>query len=160
HFDAPGGCHSPSSPLSVAGAPRRHRPYPSRPPRPGRALFRAIRYNSHPPPVATPQGASGLRRSTLRPRRRAPTRDPSPMGPRGLATPPIPPLLSRANRKARETNVILTLTPNPSLDLLFEAESLRWNDANRLEAPRRRPGGQGINVVRAARALGGDARAV
>ena len=56
--------------------------------------------------------------------------------------------------------MILTLTPNPSLDLLFEAETLRWNDANRLETPRRRPGGQGINVARAARALGGDARAV
>jgi len=56
--------------------------------------------------------------------------------------------------------VILTLTPNPSLDLLFEAETLRWNDANRIEAPRRRPGGQGINVVRATRALGGAARAV
>src|SRR5690606_40896404 len=33
-----------------------------------------------------------------------------------------------------EETVILTLTPNPSLDLLFEAETLRWNDANRVEA--------------------------
>lgn len=56
--------------------------------------------------------------------------------------------------------MILTLTPNPSLDLLFETETIRWNDANRVEAPRRRPGGQGINVVRAARALGGEARAI
>ncbi|HEX7120071.1 MAG TPA: hexose kinase [Longimicrobiales bacterium] len=56
--------------------------------------------------------------------------------------------------------MILTLTPNPSLDLLFQAETLEWNDANRVDAPRRRPGGQGINVARAARALGGAARAV
>lgn len=56
--------------------------------------------------------------------------------------------------------MILTLTPNPSLDLLFEAHLLAWDDANRVEPPRRRPGGQGINVVRAARALGGRALAV
>ena len=56
--------------------------------------------------------------------------------------------------------MLLTLTPNPSLDLLFEAERLVWDDANRLDAPRRRAGGQGINVVRAARALGVEARAV
>lgn len=56
--------------------------------------------------------------------------------------------------------MILTLTPNPSLDLLFEATRLVWDDANRVDAPRRRPGGQGINLVRAARALGGDATAL
>jgi fructose-1-phosphate kinase PfkB-like protein len=56
--------------------------------------------------------------------------------------------------------MILTLTPNPSLDLLFSAERLVWEDANRLPAPRRRPGGQGINLARAARELGGQAVAV
>lgn len=56
--------------------------------------------------------------------------------------------------------MILTITPNPSLDLLYEAGRLVWDDANRIDAPRRRVGGQGINVVRAARALGGEARAV
>jgi 1-phosphofructokinase family hexose kinase len=56
--------------------------------------------------------------------------------------------------------MILTLTPNPSLDLLFSAERLVWEDANRVAAPRRRPGGQGINLVRAARELGGAAAAV
>ena len=55
--------------------------------------------------------------------------------------------------------MILTLTPNPSLDLLFQADRLVWDDANRLDLPRRRPGGQGVNVVRAARSLGGRARA-
>lgn len=55
---------------------------------------------------------------------------------------------------------IATLTPNPSIDLLFETDRLVWEDANRVDAPRRRAGGQGINVVRAARALGGDAVAI
>jgi 1-phosphofructokinase family hexose kinase len=49
--------------------------------------------------------------------------------------------------------MIVTLTPNPSLDLLFSAERLLWDDANRLPPPRRRAGGQGINLVRAVRAL-------
>jgi 1-phosphofructokinase family hexose kinase len=53
--------------------------------------------------------------------------------------------------------MILTLTPNPSLDLLFTAERLVWDDANRIPMPRRRPGGQGINLVRAARSLIPDA---
>lgn len=56
--------------------------------------------------------------------------------------------------------MILTLTPNPSIDLLFEVGRLVWDDANRLAPPRRRPGGQGINVARAVRALGGEAAAV
>lgn len=56
--------------------------------------------------------------------------------------------------------MILTITPNPSIDLLFAAERLVWDDANRLAQPRRRAGGQGINLARAVRALGGDAVAV
>lgn len=56
--------------------------------------------------------------------------------------------------------MILTVTPNPSIDLLYEAEKLVWDDANRVEMPRRRAGGQGINVTRAARALGGASVAV
>jgi 1-phosphofructokinase family hexose kinase len=56
--------------------------------------------------------------------------------------------------------VIATLTPNPSIDLLFETDRLVWEDANRVDPPRRRAGGQGINVVRAARALGGEAVAI
>ena len=55
---------------------------------------------------------------------------------------------------------IVTLTPNPSIDLLFETTRLVWDDANRVESPRRRAGGQGVNVVRAARELGGEALAV
>lgn len=56
--------------------------------------------------------------------------------------------------------MILTVTPNPSIDLLFTADRLVWDDANRVESPRRRPGGQGINLARAARALGGESRAL
>ena len=56
--------------------------------------------------------------------------------------------------------MILTVTPNPSVDLLFTAERLVWDDANRVDSPRRRAGGQGINLARAVRALGGDARAL
>lgn len=56
--------------------------------------------------------------------------------------------------------MILTVTANPSLDLLFRTGRLVMDDANRVDPPRRRPGGQGINLVRAARALGGEARAV
>lgn len=56
--------------------------------------------------------------------------------------------------------MILTVTPNPSLDLLFTADRLVWDDANRVPMPRRRPGGQGINLVRAARALDPEAPAV
>ena len=55
---------------------------------------------------------------------------------------------------------IITVTPNPSLDLLFEAEQLTWDDANRLAPPRRRPGGQGINVARALHEFGVPATAV
>jgi 6-phosphofructokinase 2 len=55
---------------------------------------------------------------------------------------------------------VLTITPNPSLDLLHETERIVWDDANRVAPPRRRPGGQGINVARAVVALGGTARAI
>lgn len=56
--------------------------------------------------------------------------------------------------------MILTITPNPSIDLLHETEKLVWDDANRVHAPRRRAGGQGINLTRAARVLGGDSTAL
>lgn len=56
--------------------------------------------------------------------------------------------------------MILTVTPNPSIDLLYEAQTLVWDDANRVEMPRRRAGGQGINLSRAARILGGESVAL
>ncbi|NIQ56828.1 MAG: 1-phosphofructokinase, partial [Gemmatimonadetes bacterium] len=54
----------------------------------------------------------------------------------------------------------VTVTPNPSLDLLFEVDELVWNDANRVAPARARPGGQGVNAVRAIRELGGRGLAV
>lgn len=56
--------------------------------------------------------------------------------------------------------MIVTVTPNPSIDLLYEAETLVWDDANRVEMPRRRAGGQGINLTRAARLFGAESIAV
>jgi 1-phosphofructokinase family hexose kinase len=56
--------------------------------------------------------------------------------------------------------MILTITPNPSIDLLYETDALVWDDANRVEAPRRRPGGQGINLTRAVRVLGAESVAL
>jgi 6-phosphofructokinase 2 len=56
--------------------------------------------------------------------------------------------------------MILTITPNPSIDYLFETETLCWDDANRVEMPRVRAGGQGINLTRAARVLGGESVAI
>lgn len=56
-----------------------------------------------------------------------------------------------------ERPLVISLTPNPSVDLLFDAERLVWDDANRLPQPRRRAGGQGLNVARAARTLGARA---
>src|SRR5947207_2890243 len=56
--------------------------------------------------------------------------------------------------------MILTVTPNPSIDLLYEADTLVWDDANRVAMPRRRAGGQGINLTRAACVLGADSVAL
>lgn len=55
---------------------------------------------------------------------------------------------------------IITVTPNPSIDLLFDAATLVWDDANRVAMPRRRAGGQGVNVTRAVCTLDGDSTAV
>lgn len=55
---------------------------------------------------------------------------------------------------------VLTITPNPSLDLLHDTELIAWDDANRVDPPRRRAGGQGINVSRAVVALGGTTHVV
>jgi 1-phosphofructokinase family hexose kinase len=57
-------------------------------------------------------------------------------------------------------SLVLTVTPNPSLDLLFATDRLVWDDANRMPDPRRRVGGQGINVTRATMALGGHSEAI
>jgi 1-phosphofructokinase family hexose kinase len=65
-----------------------------------------------------------------------------------------------AEQEAPARTLVVTVTPNPSLDLLFTTERLAWDDANRMPDPRRRAGGQGINVTRAALALGAHSEAI
>ncbi|WP_093115203.1 1-phosphofructokinase family hexose kinase [Salinihabitans flavidus] len=55
---------------------------------------------------------------------------------------------------------ILTLTLNPALDLASETPDVRPGPKLRCTAPRRDPGGGGINVARAIHRLGGTARAL
>jgi 1-phosphofructokinase family hexose kinase len=73
---------------------------------------------------------------------------------------PSPGGCAEAQNHNRAGPLVLTITPNPSIDLLFEAEQLVWEDANRMAMPRRRVGGQGINMVRALGALGGNGAAI
>jgi 6-phosphofructokinase 2 len=55
---------------------------------------------------------------------------------------------------------IVTLTMNPALDIATVTERVVPTHKLRCEAPRYDPGGGGINVARAAHALGGDALAI
>ncbi len=55
---------------------------------------------------------------------------------------------------------IVTFTPNPALDLSTGVGRLEDGVKLRCEAPRRDPGGGGINAARVIRELGGDAIAV
>jgi 6-phosphofructokinase 2 len=55
---------------------------------------------------------------------------------------------------------LLTITLNPSLDLSAATERVTAGPKLRLDAPVAEPGGGGINVARAALAMGGQARAV
>ncbi len=56
--------------------------------------------------------------------------------------------------------MIVTVTPNPSLDRTLELESLQLGEVNRASGSRLDPGGKGVNVARALRANGHDVRAV
>ncbi len=55
---------------------------------------------------------------------------------------------------------ITTLTMNPAVDVSTRVDRVTAEDKLRCDAPRRDPGGGGINVARVVRRLGGDARAV
>ena len=55
---------------------------------------------------------------------------------------------------------IATLTANPALDLNVVVPRVMADHKLRCSAPIREPGGGGINVARAIRNLGGDARAM
>lgn len=56
--------------------------------------------------------------------------------------------------------MIVTLTPNPSLDLTLEVDRLVLGDVNRAEKVAVDPGGKGINVSRALHGWGVDTRAI
>lgn len=56
--------------------------------------------------------------------------------------------------------VIVTCTPNPSLDRTVEIETLLRGEVQRATAVRVQPGGKGINVARALHGNGHDVRAV
>jgi 1-phosphofructokinase family hexose kinase len=108
----------------------------------------------------TAGGSSSRSEATLR----MPPAGPGPPPPGGPAPAvpgaPLPNGRAQSQNHNRAGPLVLTITPNPSIDLLFEAEQLVWEDANRMAMPRRRAGGQGINVLRALAALGGDGVAI
>ena len=52
--------------------------------------------------------------------------------------------------------MIYTVTLNPSLDTTIEVEELLYDDMNRIEEIRKRPGGKGIDVSRVVKVLGGQ----
>ena len=55
---------------------------------------------------------------------------------------------------------IVTLTPNPAIDLSTSVDRIAPTLKLRCRAPRRDPGGGGINVARVVKRLGGDVEAI
>ncbi|GGM36301.1 1-phosphofructokinase family hexose kinase [Microbacterium saperdae] len=56
--------------------------------------------------------------------------------------------------------MILTVTPNPALDLTWHVDQLRIGDTHRADAGAVRAGGKGLNVARVAHAEGAVVRAI
>src|SRR3979490_2692507 len=56
--------------------------------------------------------------------------------------------------------MILTVTPNPALDVTYRVSSLEPGESHRGEAPLTRAGGKGINVARVIAHTGGHALAL
>lgn len=50
--------------------------------------------------------------------------------------------------------MILTITPNPAIDVTYHVPGARWGEVNRVETVREAPGGKGVNVARVLRQLG------
>lgn len=50
--------------------------------------------------------------------------------------------------------VILTVTPNPALDVTYHLDRVAWHGSNRVERVATRAGGKGVNVARVLAALG------
>ncbi|MBD3236347.1 MAG: hexose kinase [Candidatus Eisenbacteria bacterium] len=65
-----------------------------------------------------------------------------------------------AGRRPREQDLITTLTMNPAIDLALRIEQWQPRIKLRAEAPRRFPGGGGINCARVIQRLGGEALAL
>jgi len=61
---------------------------------------------------------------------------------------------------ARRAGAILTLTVNPAVDVAFAVDRLEASQKLRCHDVRHDPGGGGVNVARAIRRLGGQARAI
>ena len=66
----------------------------------------------------------------------------------------------RGARPGRDHGVIVCAAPNPSVDKLFVTDAVTVGAIHRPERFVARPGGKGLNVARAAHALGGDVVAV
>jgi 1-phosphofructokinase family hexose kinase len=56
--------------------------------------------------------------------------------------------------------VILTVTPNPALDVTYRVPGLTPGETMRVDPPASRAGGKGVNVARVARQAGYESRAV
>lgn len=56
--------------------------------------------------------------------------------------------------------MILTVTPNPAIDLTYRVSSLEVGESHRVAAPASRAGGKGINVARVVAQTGGHAFAL
>lgn len=56
--------------------------------------------------------------------------------------------------------MIVTVTPNPALDVTYEVDALQPGHSHRVARVLERPGGKGVNVARVVRALGGTTAVV
>src|SRR5688572_14235343 len=55
---------------------------------------------------------------------------------------------------------IVVLALNPSIDVEWRVDDVRWEEKNSIQRERRWPGGKGVNVTRWARFLNGNANLV
>lgn len=67
---------------------------------------------------------------------------------------------ARPSEETVRTRMILTVTPNPSLDRTYEVPALDRGEVVRATGERMDPGGKGVNVSRAVAAAGADTVAV
>src|SRR5690606_35609921 len=58
------------------------------------------------------------------------------------------------HRSGKRAPMILTITPNPALDVTYHLPHAHWGDVNRVHRVSETPGGKGVNVARVLRQLG------